>query len=215
MGGTRATCGDVLFSGHAANITIMALIWNEYCRHFLPPRAYVTVRSTGMWNAKRRTGFNRDYLACAAWLLGYFVPKVLCPILAVAGYLVVIATHFHYTVDVLVGIFVAWKMWRVYHMYVRSPKLLLKAPLLRWFEERTVADLLEAKSELRRIRSRRKRTVLGIDDGGASTSTAATASDNGASGNVHGSAPDLHSLRSLIALSQIPWSYDGTSVGLV
>ncbi|KAF4673556.1 sphingomyelin synthase [Perkinsus chesapeaki] len=184
MGGTRATCGDVLFSGHAANITIMELIWNEYCRYFLPPRAYVTVRSTGMWNAKRRTGFNRDYLACAAWLMGYFLPKVLCPILALVGYLIVISTHFHYTVDVLVGIFVASKMWRLYHME-KDVAILADFNVIK-----------EATSELRRLRKRRKRGIFGDGDGGASTSTAATASDR---------------FRSVMAARRLDWSSSGES----
>ncbi|KAF4674128.1 hypothetical protein FOL47_009665 [Perkinsus chesapeaki] len=33
--GVRFTCGDILFSGHAANFTLMALIWSEYGYGFL------------------------------------------------------------------------------------------------------------------------------------------------------------------------------------
>ncbi|KAF4673655.1 hypothetical protein FOL46_006768 [Perkinsus olseni] len=33
--GIRFTCGDILFSGHAANFTLMALIWSEYGYGFL------------------------------------------------------------------------------------------------------------------------------------------------------------------------------------
>jgi hypothetical protein len=54
------------------------------------------------------------------------------------GYLIIIACRFHYTVDVLVGIVVVAKQWGLYHMIIRTPKLIERVPFLQWYESKGI-----------------------------------------------------------------------------
>jgi hypothetical protein len=77
MAGYKKTCFDVLFSGHAAAVTLYGGIWIYY--------------------EKRR------------WLKLLIVPFM------IIGYLSLIATHFHYTVDVLYGFIFGTLIFCIYH----------------------------------------------------------------------------------------------------
>merc|ERR550534_416144 len=75
--GAKVTCRDVLYSGHAVHFTLCALIW-------------------------------RDYLPmCPLWFLycseqSQFT-RILAYLSAFGGYMIIICTHFHYTVDVWIA----------------------------------------------------------------------------------------------------------------
>lgn len=91
MGGSRYTCGDVMYSGHSVNMTIMNLVWQEYYPSSW--RSAALVRS--LW-----------------WMIN------------IGGLLMCVTTHFHYTVDVLIGSVLACLLWALYHRTIRYPKLL-------------------------------------------------------------------------------------------
>jgi hypothetical protein len=143
MLGMRFTCGDVLYSGHAANFTLMALIWQEYGKSYFEdpnrltresiPLRYVDASlvdivddSSPVYNT-----YSKE------WYVSKFFPR-LCWAIAVIGYLIIIACRFHYTVDVVVGIVVVAKQWGLYHMVIRTPKLLERVPFLQWYESKGV-----------------------------------------------------------------------------
>ena len=128
MLGLRHTCGDVLYSGHAANFTLMALVWQEYGSSYFP--LVLPLRSpcsdTSQDGPSRYT---------KEWFAGIFFPRFFWAI-AVIGYLIIIGCRFHYTVDVLVAIVVVAKQWGLYHMVIRTPQQLAKLPFLAWFEQK-------------------------------------------------------------------------------
>merc|ERR1712188_242050 len=70
MTGKRFTCGDVMYSGHSVNMTIMNLAWQQY----VPQH----------WRAA-------PVLRVCWWLAN------------IGGLLTCVATHFHYSADVLLG----------------------------------------------------------------------------------------------------------------
>ena len=136
MLGMRHTCGDVLYSGHAANFTLMALIWQEYGRGYTSDSSRRSVLPT------RRSGDDDILLTqitiprySKEWYTSLFFPKLFW-VIAVIGYFIIIACRFHYTVDVVVGIVVVAKQWGLYHMVIRTPKLLEKVPFLEWYESK-------------------------------------------------------------------------------
>ncbi len=169
MAGVRITCGDVLYSGHAANFTLMALIWQEYGRSFSDygsrgsiPMNDLRLDVAPKHGASRFSQLEQglpvspDVLTLSQsdlppngssshvvvrfssdWFFSVFFPPLFW-MLAVIGYLIIIACRFHYTVDVLVGIVVVAKQWGLYHMVIRTPKLLASVPFLQWYESKGI-----------------------------------------------------------------------------
>ncbi|KAF4732124.1 hypothetical protein FOZ63_032746, partial [Perkinsus olseni] len=112
--GLRITCGDLLFSGHTANFTLMALIWSEYGYGFLAVDA--TTRGYSALGGSNRGQIGGRHRGGPVL---HFVFRRLLPLLwwaaAISGYFVIVATRFHYTVDVLVAIIIVTKQWGLYH----------------------------------------------------------------------------------------------------
>ena len=137
---TRTTCGDVLYSGHAANFTLMALIWQEYGRSFVK-EVLVRNKRTSLPLSTLDVSIDPEEPDAAEysneWYMGVLMPRIFW-LIAVSGYLIIIACRFHYTVDVVVGIVVVAKQWGLYHMVIRTPKLLERVPFLEWYESKGI-----------------------------------------------------------------------------
>lgn len=164
MAGLRITCGDVLYSGHAANFTLMAMIWQEYGKTFtdyathpLSPVPAGHIFSQLELGIPVATPMHLDQSAVDSvvqqptdkyshqWFVSTFFPRLFWS-LAVVGYMIIIACRFHYTVDVLVGIVVVAKQWGLYHMIIRTPRLLVNVPFLQWYEGKGVYRAMEMHS---------------------------------------------------------------------
>lgn len=99
------TCTDVLYSGHTVNITLCCLVWIEYApRTPLFPR-----RTCGPCGITIALAGSCDRPAIAT----------LAVVWAGCGYLIIIMTHFHYSVDVWIGFWMTTLVWRGYHSAVR------------------------------------------------------------------------------------------------
>mmetsp|Transcript_58280 Transcript_58280/g.155752 ORF Transcript_58280/g.155752 Transcript_58280/m.155752 type:complete len:299 (+) Transcript_58280:248-1144(+) len=111
MAGKRWTCGDILYSGHTVNMTIAALAWNTYCTDKYLPKGLCFTLAAGA--------------ARNLWCL-----------LLMGGYFVIVATHFHYSVDVFIGSLLTTMVWVLYHsLCVNNPAVLDKMPaVLKWYE---------------------------------------------------------------------------------
>jgi len=96
----RKTCGDVMFSGHTTLLISSNMVFQEY--------------ASGI-------------IGNATLLLSM---RVIFRLFAFIGCLVIIGTHFHYTIDVLVGCIVTYTSFKMYHTLVRVNKSLL----LLWYE---------------------------------------------------------------------------------
>lgn len=114
------TCQDVLFSGHAALITLMVLVVMYYSA-LAPWPGCAASPSLVSWD---------------------FLFKSIAFISMVAGYYAIIASKFHYTVDVLVASIVTVLIFAVYHSTVHQvlksqpqrfvPRFIVA--FIRWFE---------------------------------------------------------------------------------
>jgi len=93
MFGQRVTCADVLYSGHTFNLTLGLLVWWNYS-HLCP-----------LWRTSRM------YLP-----FGKIFPSIYC----VVAYTIIIASHFHYTVDVWLGFWMTYFVWNYYHEAIKS-----------------------------------------------------------------------------------------------
>jgi len=94
--GFRTTCADVLYSGHTINFALAALIWYDYSR--LCP----------IWPEKKWGWFERVP-----------VSRIFAITWAVTGCIIIVATRFHYTVDVWIGFWMTYFLWRYYHEAIK------------------------------------------------------------------------------------------------
>jgi sphingomyelin synthase-related protein 1 len=163
MFGQASTCADVLYSGHTLNMTLLALVWHQY-NHVVP-------LMNGHCIPKSWRDAFRVYCCCGVHStdrsrpahVRVFSPSVrLTPTtilmwsLAVLEYYFIIATHFHYTVDVLVGFLFTIVTWSFYHHGVLQ--MVRELPRERIFLERCIAwleggaeDVAELKSDIERM----------------------------------------------------------------
>lgn len=119
-------------------MTICALCWTTYARgEEYRPFLFLY----------RKCGFTKEF-RCPRWL---FYPKVDAVgdpmtlyfttywvwIYSVIGYFFIIATRFHYTVDVFLGCLLTVLTWYTYHAYVKrllEKRRFIVARLFVWFE---------------------------------------------------------------------------------
>jgi len=92
--GIKVTCRDVLYSGHTVHFTLCALIWRDYSP--LCP----------LWTSS----------FCRRWNFS----NVFAYITAISGYVVIISTHFHYTVDVWIAFWMTYFVWSWYHEVIKA-----------------------------------------------------------------------------------------------
>jgi hypothetical protein len=94
----RQSCGDVFFSGHSVTCTLSCLMWLTY----------------------RRRTFSSS-------ICKYFhhALALLFPMFVVSCLLTLIATQFHYSVDVFIGSFLSILMWQITHWLLGIDQLRL------------------------------------------------------------------------------------------
>lgn len=133
---SELTCQDVMFSGHACMGTIFTLFSWRYLKRapWYPPHATASLNLL------------TDVIAMV-WLL--------------CGWYVICASHFHYTVDVMVAALLSFTVWNGYHTLTKTVWLKegdfsakITAPFLMWFERHSV-DLRYWRSQAQRLMTRR------------------------------------------------------------
>jgi hypothetical protein len=136
FGGDQMTCQDVMFSGHTAMGTIFSLFYMGYIRKgpwFM---------STGEGRCVR---IAQKVVACS-WL--------------VFGWYVIAASHFHYSVDVLVGVLISLHVYGGYHSFVKSVWVIRSdipiVGFIRWFEAYS-PDIMFWRCQLERKRTTKDR----------------------------------------------------------
>ncbi|CAJ1371674.1 unnamed protein product [Effrenium voratum] len=113
------TCQDVLFSGHTVCMTLPMLTMFKYVR--LAPW-FPSSSSNRWWSTSTAVNICGTFVLCF-------------------GYFFIVATHFHYTVDVIMGAVLSLLVFNYYHYAAkvatlsRRPSRLCIIPFLRWFEK--------------------------------------------------------------------------------
>ena len=108
----KNTCSDVFFSGHAANVTLLCLVWLFYTDTiFLYEKFYKIFRTTSGCSPLVSSVILQTTLKTSVFLV-----KLAVVLVAFNIYYVIVATRFHYTVDVLMGIFIASSFWTIYFL---------------------------------------------------------------------------------------------------
>lgn len=118
ISGQVVTCGDVLFSGHTVNLTLAALVWQTYshkagvqlCKPNLCPTCFDPIGAIFC----KDTPVEND----AGHLVRATTAKIFIWICAIVGMLTIIATRFHYSIDVFIGFCLCLLLWKLYHYYL-------------------------------------------------------------------------------------------------
>jgi hypothetical protein len=92
------TCADVLFSGHTIHITLCALGWHHY--------------------SDDKSIINK-FNSLLFWPLKYITTsttKIIIWLFAIIGYIYIICSHFHYTIDVYIGVLLTILIYELYNV---------------------------------------------------------------------------------------------------
>ena len=171
--GKIATCADVLFSGHTVNSVLAGLVWHTYshkkgCQIFRASCDPIGALCCPGTPAENKAGR----------LVRATTDKYLMWTYVIATLLIIIATRFHYTIDVIIGLWMTLLLWKLHYYYIYS--LYMNRDncfdiFMQWFEKdseefnvekKIAAQALDVLDKSIRIRSHRNRndTLDSISD---------------------------------------------------
>ncbi|CAI5713150.1 unnamed protein product [Hyaloperonospora brassicae] len=107
------TCGDMIFSGHAVFLILCCMFAGTYC-----------VRS------ELNTPFTRRF-PCVLWMIRYYTY-----VMSAFGIFAIVGTRLHYTLDVLIAIYITMQVWLTYHWLMKHSEKTFA--LISWLEHAEV-----------------------------------------------------------------------------
>lgn len=121
LAGQVVTCADVMYSGHTVNITLCAMTWHTYS-HVVPITKFDPICALRFNRNVMDTDLPpiRNELGEALRITSL---KIVIWTVAFVGYILIIATHFHYTLDVFIGAILAIVVFKFYLSFVRTAHL--------------------------------------------------------------------------------------------
>lgn len=157
MVGLHSTCGDVLFSGHTVArkyftlelssiswrtrdflVTICALCWTTYARaEEYRPFLFLYRKCGGQREFHFPAWLFRPKLDAVGDPMTLYFSTYLVWLYTLVGFFFIIATRFHYTVDVFIGCLLTVLTWYTYHSYVKrllEKRRFIIARIFVWFE---------------------------------------------------------------------------------
>jgi PAP2 superfamily C-terminal len=111
----RVTCGDVMFSGHTAAFTFTACFFTQYSRTVIERLQLERI-------FKSSTVGTRWFCVLISWLIAIF------------GYFTILMTHFHYSIDIMMGACLTVLIWSLHHQLVKNQELMELLPFIKWFD---------------------------------------------------------------------------------
>jgi hypothetical protein len=94
------TCADCMFSAHTANITTLALTWQYY--------ANIVPANFGWFTIPKIMQLNHKSVMLCVWFF------------SIAGYVSIISSRFHYTLDVYISIILSIFVFILYNMAIHT-----------------------------------------------------------------------------------------------
>jgi len=134
------TCQDVLYSGHTVAITLAMLFVAKYS-------------SKSPWSS--------SFLSGSGWFSRQGMLRMACMAYTFFGYYCIIASHFHFTVDVFIGSLMSCIVFISYHHAIEVAPLRMRHTFspyrfLLWFEQPALDMILWHKVAARRLEAMNK-----------------------------------------------------------
>jgi len=141
LAGRTVTCADVMYSGHTVNITLCALTWHYYS-HLVPlfpddPR----FDPLFSW-------FGKEYNKMGD-LERMTTVKLLIWVYACFGYICIVGSHFHYTLDVFIALLLSMGVYKYHQLLIRTAhqKQTWIYSIFQW-SEADAQDMIEYRTKL-------------------------------------------------------------------
>lgn len=129
-------------------VTLCALAWTTYSKgeeHY--PIRWLWHRLRGIRGeiVSSRSSWFYPKLDSTGDPISFYFTSLLVWVFTIIGYLFIIATRFHYSVDVFLGFLLAKLTWSTYHYYIKTlgeRKNIIITRFFLWFEgyRRSLAD---------------------------------------------------------------------------
>ena len=162
LAGELVTCADVLFSGHTVNACLVGLIWHTYS-HKVGVRLFrAKCDPIGAVCCLGRPVTNE-----VGRLVRATTEKYLMWIWVIVTFFVIIATRFHYTIDVIIGLWMCVLLWKLYHYYLYSLYMNRENYFdiaMQWFEKDSEEFNVEQEIARQAIGSIRRRSMHGVQE---------------------------------------------------
>ena len=123
-----------------AIVTLCALAWTTYSRgeeHYPIRWLWHRLRGAEATDEHHRSGWLYPKLDSTGDPLSFYLTTLVVWVFTIIGYLFIIATRFHYTVDVFLGYLLSKLTWDTYHGYIKTlaeRRSILITRFFLWFE---------------------------------------------------------------------------------
>lgn len=120
-------------------MTLCALAWTTYSKgeeHYPIRWLWRRLRRRGSMTAERSHWFYPK-LDSTGDPVSFYLTSLCVWLFTIAGYLFIIATRFHYTVDVFLGFLLSSLTWKCYHYYIKTlaeRRSIIITRFFLWFE---------------------------------------------------------------------------------
>lgn len=162
------TCGDMVFSGHTVFFMLCAMTVKWVRSDSSPSRIASCVAANKAFSScylvqycvrsELDTSFTRRF-PYVLWMVRYTVYTGVG-----LGIFMIVGTRLHYTLDVLIAIYVTTQTWFLYHWLLLNPKKNVFLRVLNWLEHDEVRFIdLDAYRQARRSFRVSKKTVVVVN----------------------------------------------------
>lgn len=177
------TCGDMVFSGHTCFFVLGSMLFKTYFTAATCDTPLTRLFPAGTHKALR----------------------VAVYAISIAGIVAIVGTRLHYTLDVVIAIYITWRSWDSYHSRCLSKNKSDANRLIRWLEDDCVTDIDDHAERKARNRTT-SLSLYGSDASAVNAFAAHCEGEGGDDGREDGDDVGMMGTRQRVASSFDVWT---------